>query len=343
MPYQKLIIHSIEKEQFSDVVTVVKSDDTIKINDDSIEKFCDSLVDSYRNDSRISNTKFKDGANFKKKYDEFYNGKLSFVESTKDMIDSMESILENLKSAKGGKFVFIQDNRDGNNYYYVFLIRDTKGGQIKYSKKNSKYMLNSVEYADTNNLAMAARVNHKVYQKTKENNLLNYLSFTYSGNKQHEVSDYFSNWIGAAELHKNSEYASDLKKAILKIGDFDEDEYAGTATEKLQLVLNYAQANNDDIINIYSLSEHLYGPDNRNLLRETCDAHNYIFTERFKLISASKNLFKNISVKVGEIRLQFPRNLLDNQKISIDEGTVVINDAALAAKILNDYESQAEA
>jgi len=91
------------------------------------------------------------------------------------------------------------------------------------------------------------------------------------------------------------------------------------------------------------LSEHLYGPDNRNLLRETCDTNNYIFTEKFKLISTSKNLFKNISVKVGEIKLQFPRNLLDNQVVSVDEGIVVINDAALAAKILNDYESQAEA
>jgi len=190
---------------------------------------------------------------------------------------------------------------------------------------------------------MAARVNHNVFSSTAEGSLLNYLSFTYSGTKQNEVSDYFSNWIGAAELHKNSEYARDLRKAILKIGDFDEEEYAGTATEKLQLVLSYAQANNDDIINIYSLSEHLYGPDNRNLLRETCDTNNYIFTEKFKLISTSKNLFKNISVKVGEIKLQFPRNLLDNQVVSVDEGIVVINDAALAAKILNDYESQAEA
>ena len=154
------------------------------------------------------------------------------------------------------------------------------------------------------------------------------MSFTYSGTKQDGVSDYFANWLGAAELHRNSEYANDLRKAILKIGDFDEEEYAGSATEKLQLVLNYAQSNNDDIINIYSLSEHLYGPDNRNLLRETCDENNYIFTERFKLISTSKSLFKNISVKAGEIKLLFPRCLFDNDIIIVDDVIVFIENAS---------------
>ena len=259
------------------------------------------------------------------------------------MIDSIASILEMTKTAKGGKFAFIEAEQSGNNFFYVFLIRDTKGGQIKYSEENSKYILNLIEYADTNNLAMAARVNFNIYNSSRENNLLNYLSFTYSGTKQDGVSDYFANWLGAAELHRNSEYANDLRKAILKIGDFDEEEYAGSATEKLQLVLNYAQSNNDDIINIYSLSEHLYGPDNRNLLRETCDENNYIFTERFKLISTSKGLFKNISVKAGEIKLQFPRSLFENEIIKVDDGIVVIENASLAEKILQDYESSSEA
>ena len=343
MPYHNLIIHSIEKQQFSDSITVLKSESTIEVNDESIENFCDSLVDSYRNDNRISNTKFKENSRFKGIYDSFKNGGKSFVESTSEMIDSIASILEITKTAKGGKFVFIEAEQNGNYFYYVFLIRDTKGGQIKYSTENSKYILNSIEYADTNNLAMAARVNYNIYHSSQDNDLLNYLSFTYSGSKQDGVSDYFANWLGAAELHKNSEYAIHLRKAILKIGDFDEDEFAGTATEKLQQVLHYAQSNNEDIINIYSLSEHLYGPENRNLLREICDENNYIFTERFKLVAGSKNLFKNISVKVGEIKLQFPRSFLENQTVKVEEGIVVIDDAALADKIIQDYVSNSEA
>ncbi|WP_127025016.1 nucleoid-associated protein [Flagellimonas beolgyonensis] len=342
MPYQNLIIHSIEKEQHSDEVTIIKSESTIEIVGEPIENFCASLIDAYRNDKRISNTKFKDDSRFKVLYGRYKNGEIGFVEATRELIDQMGIILQNKTAAKGGKFAFIEEDINGNSFFYAFLIRDRKGGQIQYSEENSKYILNSVEYADTNNLAMAARVNHNIFLDISTNSLLNYLSFTYSGTKQSEVSDYFSNWLGAAELHKNSEYAKDLSKAILKIGDFDEEGYAGTATEKLQLVLNYAQSNNDDIINLYALSEYLYGPDNRNLIRETCDAHDYIFTEKFKLISTSKNLFKNISVNVSGIKLQFPRNLLDNDIVKVEEGMVVINDAVLAAKILSDYESQAE-
>tara|TARA_R110000744_G_scaffold186649_2_gene306043 strand:+ start:840 stop:1628 length:789 start_codon:yes stop_codon:yes gene_type:complete len=255
MPYQNLIIHSIEKEQHSDQVNIIKSESTIEIEDESIENFCSALIDSYKNDKRISNTKFTEDSRFQEVYIEFKSGEKDFVTSTRELIDQMGIILENKKAAKGGKFAFIEEEANGNNYYYVFLIRDRKGGQIEYSEESSKYILNSVEYADTNNLAMAARVNYNVFSTMSEGSMLNYLSFTYSGTKQSEVSDYFSNWIGAAELHKNSEYARDLRKAILQIGDFDEEEYAGTATEKLQLVLSYSQANNDDIINIYSLSE----------------------------------------------------------------------------------------
>ncbi|MBW8244059.1 nucleoid-associated protein [Muricauda oceani] len=343
MPYRNLIIHSIEKEQFSDTVIVVKSKSTIDIDDESIEKFCDSLVDSYRNDNRISNTKFKENSRFKGMYDGLKKSEKTFVECTSEMVDSIASILELTKTAKGGKFVFIEAQQNGNDFFYVFLIRDTTGGQIKYSSENSKYVLNSVEYADTNNLAMAARVNYNIYKLSQNDDLLNYLSFTYSGNKQDGVSDYFANWLGASELHKNSEYAIHLRKAILKIGDFDEAEHAGSATEKLQLVLNYAMSNEDDIINIYSLSEHLYGPDNRNLIRDTCDENNFIFTERFKLITTSKNLFRNISVKVGEIKLQFPRIFLENQTVKVSNGVVVIDDSTLAEKIIQDYESKNEA
>jgi len=124
MPYQNLIIHSIEKEQHSDEVNIIKSESTIEIEDESIESFCSSLVDSYKNDKRISNTKFTDDSRFKGVYIEFKNGEKDFVSSTRELIDQMGIILENKKSAKGGKFAFIEEEVNGNNYYYVFLIRE---------------------------------------------------------------------------------------------------------------------------------------------------------------------------------------------------------------------------
>lgn len=333
MPYKNLVIHSIEKEQFSDQVHTIKSTASIEIEGESIENFCNSLKESYKNDNRISNTRFAEDSIFKKTYDIYLKGCISFVECSSELIDLISVLLKTTKSAKGGKFVFMEEKTNRNTFYYIFLIRDTKGGQIEYSEESSKYILNSVEYADTNNLAMSARINQDIYKNATDNIDLNYLSFTYSGTKQSVVSAYFSNWLGVTKLHKDNEYASALKKAIMLTGDYVDDGYSGTATEKLQLVLHYVQAKNDEIVNIYSLSEYLYGTSNRNLIRNKCDENNLIFTERFKLTPASKNLFQNISVKVSEIRLQFPRTLLEKKIIQVSDGKVVIYDAPLADKI----------
>tara|TARA_R110002020_G_scaffold259768_2_gene473837 strand:- start:189849 stop:190877 length:1029 start_codon:yes stop_codon:yes gene_type:complete len=342
MPIQKLIIHSLEKEQHTRNVTPLISEDTIEVEDDAILEFCNNLIDAYKNDSKISNSKFKENSLFKKDYDSFYWGNQNFVESTSNMMAKMELVLGNVTAAKGGKFAFIQESRDSNNFFYVFLIRDVTGGQIKYSKSKKKYILNSIEYADTNNLAMAVRVNNGIYEDQKSELRKNYLSFTYSGIKQNEVSGYFSDWVGADDIHKNSEYATDLRKAISIIGDFDEDEFAGSVTEKLQSVIGFAESNKDDIINIYSLSEYLYGRENRNLVRNTLEKNNLIFTERFPLISSSKNSFKSISAKVNNITLRFPRHYYDDEIVDVSDGIVTIRDRGLADKVMRDLNSQQE-
>ena len=334
MSLKNLIIHSLEKEQHSREVNPIISEATIGLNDDAVINFCDNLIDSYKNDNKISNSKFKTESFFKEDYDAFYSEDLTFVESTTRMIQKMEYKLSSVTSAKGGKFAFILEERDGNSFFYVFLIRDVKGGQISYSQEQKKYILNSIEYADTNNLAMAVRVNKKVYSEEEQRN---YLSFTYSGVKQHEVSGYFSDWVGADEMHKNSEYAADLKKAINQIGDILEGEFQGSVTEKLQGVLRYVESNNEDFLNLYSLSEYLYGEDNRNKLRTVLEDNNYAFTEKFQLIPSSRKQFRNISVKANNITLQFPRHLYDEEIVDVRGGIVSIKDETLANKILEDY------
>jgi len=177
MPIKNLIIHSLEKEQHNRMVKPLISEDTIDIEDEAVIKFCENLIDSYKNDNKISNSKFKDGSFFQEDYDSYYSEDSNFIQSTTKMIKKMEYKLSSVTSAKGGKFAFIQEERDNNEFFYVFLIRDVEGGQIKYSKNKKKFILNSVEYADTNNLAMAVRVNYRIYE---EEDKRNYLSFTYS-------------------------------------------------------------------------------------------------------------------------------------------------------------------
>jgi len=51
-------------------------------------------------------------------------------------------------------------------------------------------------------------------------------------------------------------------------------------------------------------------------------------------------LFKTISVKASNIKLNFPRNYVDEGIIDYDDDIVVIKDASLAQKIKADIEDE---
>lgn len=336
MSIRKVIIHGLEKKQHSKDVKPFISETILNSKNELIINFCEELVKSYKNDSKVSTAVFEEKSLFKFDIDRYNEGKIDFVEFSKDALAKMERDLKKTPAATGGKFVFL-DMTDKDNMFYVFMIRDTEGEQIKYSKEKKKFEVNQVEYADTKNLAMAVRINRRVYKSKDEQN---YLSFTYGSAKQSEVSDYFSDWVGAKDLLKAIDYSRGLKRAINIIGDVEEGDYEGSASEKLQSVITYALSNNRNKVDIYNLSEQLYGKQNRNLIRETCESNGINFTESFNLDSRSKNLFRTISVKASDIKLNFPRSYIDDGIVNYSNESVTINDKNLAQKVKDDVENK---
>ncbi|HIB37896.1 nucleoid-associated protein [Mesonia sp.] len=337
MSIRKIIIHGLEKKQHSKDVKPLESKTVLNPDDELVQNFCEDLVNSYKNESKVSTAIFNEKSLFKGDIDRYQREEINFVEFSLDALAKMEHELKGTSAATGGKFVFL-DASDKDNMFYVFMIRDTEGEQLKYSEKKKKFEINQIEYADTKNLAMAVRINRRIYNDKSGGK--NYLSFTYGSTKQNEVSGYFSDWVGAKNLLKSIDYSRGLKQAINIIGDIDEGDYKGTTSEKLQNVINYASSNSNNKIDIYNLSEQLYGKKNRNLIRETCERSDISFTESFNLDSRSKNLFKTISVKASNIKLNFPRNYVDEGIIDYDDDIVVIKDASLAQKIKADIEDE---
>lgn len=336
MSIRRIIIHGLEKKQHSKDVKPLESKTVLDPDDDLVQNFCEDLVNSYKNESKVSTAVFEEKSLFKGDIDKYESEEIDFVEFSLEALAKMEHELKGTSAATGGKFVFL-DASDKDNMFYVFMIRDTEGEQLKYSEKKKKFEINQIEYADTKNLAMAVRINRRVYRGSGKTN---YLSFTYGSAKQSEVSDYFSDWVGSKNLLKSIDYSRGLKQAINIIGDVEKGDYKGTTSEKLQNVINYALSNKNNKIDIYNLSEQLYGKENRNLIRETCERKNISFTESFNLDSRSKNLFKTISVKASNIKLNFPRSYVDDGIINYDDEIVVIKDAALAQKIKEDMEDE---
>lgn len=333
MEIKNIIIHGLDKKQYSRDIKPIISNSTLDKKSEIVIDFCKELKLSFKNDIKVSSAVFDDNSQFKEDIEKYNNNDNSFSNFTKDSLAKMEKELGKKPTSTGGKFVFLE-LYDPNKMFFIFMIRDTKGEQIKYSKDKKRFELNEVEYADTSNLAMAVRINRKIFESGDEKN---YLSFTYGSTKQNEVSDYFSDWIGAKGLLKSVDYAKSLKTAINMIGDIKEGDYQGSASEKLQSVITNASSEGENKVNIYILSEMLYGENNRNLLRETLENASLNFTQTFILNSKSKNLFRTINVKSRDLKLNFPRSYIEDEIIVVDESGVKINDENLAQKILNDY------
>ena len=304
MEIKNIIIHGLDKKQYSKDIIPIISNSTLDNKSEIVIDFCKELKSSFKNDVKVSSAVFDDTSQFKEDIEKYNNDDNSFLDFTKNSLVKMEKELKKKPTSSGGKFVFLELS-DPNRMFFIFMIRDTKGEQIKYSEDKRSFELNEVEYADTNNLAMAVRINRRIFESDEEKN---YLSFTYGSSKQNEVSDYFSDWIGAKDLLKSVDYARSLKTAINLIGDVTEGDYQGSASEKLQSVITAASSEGENKVNIYNLSEMLYGENKRNLLRETLEEASLNFTQTFILNSKSKNLFKTINVKSKDIKLNFPRS-----------------------------------
>ena len=333
MVIENIIIHGLDKKQYSKDIKPIISDSTLDKKSEIVIDFCKELESSFKNDIKVSSAVFDDTSQFKEDIEKYSNDDNSFSDFTEKTLAKLEKELGKKPTSTGGKFVFLELS-DPNKMFFIFMIRDTKGEQIKYSKDKKRFELNEVEYADTSNLAMAVRINRKIFELDEEKN---YLSFTYGSSKQNEVSDYFSDWIGAKGLLKSIDYAKSLRTAINLIGDITEGDYKGTASDKLQRVITAASSDVENKVNIYNLSEMLYGEKNKNLLRETLENASLNFTQTFIINSKSKNLFKTINVKSKDIKLNFPRSYIEDGIIITDESGVKINDKILSQKIQNDF------
>lgn len=338
MEISKIIIHELKKERESNQVELLLSEELIPINEESII-LVSALSDTYKSD-KILYAVFDDseGKYFPEKFNEYRVSERTnenFINFTRLVIGNLEGIIQPIAFATGGYFVFAEYSENGNNFVSTFLIRDVEGKILR--KTANSFAIQTVEYVDTKNLAMACRINENRIDLEEKN----YLSFTQL--RQQEISEYFKNWISIKQLESSSDYTKTLFDIISQIEPpFDPETGAEYELQTFRnLVYNYVSASPSKTVNVRELSNYFYEDENK--INNYANENNLIIDSEFRYNSTELKKFIKVEVNRDGINLKFSRGIL-NEKVRFSEqnlNQVIIESEIFANALRSKIENNA--
>lgn len=333
MELNRIIIHELRKTSGSQETELILSDELVAIDENSVG-LVDALNRSYNTD-RVLYAVFDraEGKYFPEKFDEYHRSNRNdhaFTRFTKRVIGNLETLIRPVTLATGGYFVFTEYNSNGNSFLAVFLIRDTEGKTL--SKTENSFSIDSIEYVDTSNLAMACRINYSKYEIDEEN----YLSLTQL--RQQEISEYFKNWISIEQIESSSEYTRQLYDIISQIErPINPDTDAEYELEKFRnLVYNYASSSPNRTINLRDLSGHFYNDPNK--IQDYALENDIPMDTEFRYNSRELKRFIKLEVNRDGINFKISRGVFED-KVRFDnddESLVIIESISFANALRNE-------
>lgn len=333
MKLNKIIIHELIKESGSNETELIRSEQLVDIDDNSIG-LVSALNNTYNSDKVLYAVFDKsEGKYYPEKFAEYKESKQTdedFISLTRSVIGNLETLIQPVTLATGGYFVFAEYTSNTYDFSGVFLIRDTEGKTL--SKTINSFTIDSIEYVDTSNLAMACRINHDKYDVDEEN----YLSLTQL--RQQEISEYFKNWISIEQIESSSEYTKQLYDIISQIerpvNPNTESEYEIETFRNL--VYNYASSSPNKTINLRDLSQHFY--DDPNTISNYALENDIAIDTEFRYNQRQLKRFVKLEVNRDGINFKISRGAFDD-KVRFseeDESLVIIESNTFANALRNE-------
>lgn len=332
MKISKLIVHEIKKESKNVNVQRITSNELIPVDDDS-EQLVSALLKSYSGD-KILYADFNSDPErvFPAKFRTYRTSERSdneFIKFTTEAIANLEQFIRTKFLARGGYLVFAEYVSDHIPYLTIFLIRDTEGKLLQRSKNTFK--IKTVEYLDTNHLAMACRINETKID-AKESN---YLSFT--RHRQQDVSDYFTDWISVEQLESSTEFTKALYTIINAVPcpTNAETNQPFEIDEVRHMVYENAKSNARKNINIHSISEQIFGDP--TTISSYAERNGISIDTEFRYDEHVLKKFVQLKVNRDGVSLKFSRDDSGTKvRISEENPNIVLIESKKFADALRD-------
>lgn len=333
MTLNKIIIHELNKESTSNEINLQLSDEMVSIDSNSIG-LIDALNKSYRGNNILYGIfDTSEGKYFPEKFINYHESEKTdddFIIFTKNVIGYLETLLQPVTMATGGYFVFAEYSNNGNDFLGTFLIRDTEGKTL--SKTDDSYTIDSIEYVDTSNLAMACRVNYGRFDSSENN----YLSLTQL--KQRKISEYFKNWISIEQIESSSDYTKKLYDVVTQlVRPVDPETNLEYEIQTFRgLVYNYISERPNNVVNLRDMSQYFY-EDPDTITNYVSDNDIAIDTE-FRCNKRQLKKFVKLEVKKDGIDFKISRGTFDDKVrfSDSDSSLVIIESEAFAEALRNE-------
>ncbi len=259
--------------------------------------------------SRVINAHFDDspGKLFPQKFADYQEGGGSdeeFLEYSREVLGHLETIIQGKTGAKGGYLLLADyDDAEGSRHA-VFLIRNTTGRIFR--RTRTGFDIEPVTHLDTNQLAMACRVDVGRYRRAATT----YLELTHRS--ETEVSAYFSDWIGAEETVSARDMTQSLHDLLASV-ELPSDPETGEMISQaatFERAYEHVRASPSKVVDIDALSEELYGSP--AVLAKAAKDQGIALESEFRYDTATLREMVMMRVQAEGIDMRFPRSALED-------------------------------
>lgn len=328
MTLHQVIIHELQKHGGKTGAKLRSSKGLMDHQNPEVINLIKELNDRYKNRNENygifdpqTPTRFHD--EFQKYFSNADDG--AFIEFTKSVSSDLREKIDSVAPAKGGYLIFANYS-DQRDFVGVFLIRDTNGTILRRNAQVQTFDIGKVEHIDFEKMAMACRINLKLYQDSKGR----YLSFI--NKKSDTISKYFTSWISTTDTESNEQDTLHLYK-ILKSLDVPLDD-TGRPIDRdvfLDSVFRHVTSIPDKQINIRELGQIFFKDE--NIITEYAAKNEILINTEFKGHSTALRRFIQIRAKADHIELAFQQHQYKKIVSIINENQILIESASLVDKI----------
>ena len=342
----RYIIHFLDKEKNKTKATIDYSD-KVSLSDEFSKILVEGLHKSITESPSLKNTKFKE--NNTNDFSTLLNNYLELSDDADDQTffefsKSLEKLREKINDKPfptGGYYLFIDYCIANNRYISVVLLRKKEG--LNVVKKDGIYTLDNTENINIDKIAMAFRLNFSIYLNSEtEGNKNNYLALI-TTQQDGEISGYFSEWVNAGDMIKNSANTKNFIRIINHIdlpkNDKGEDSFKSLDDFK-RAIFDHIKDKKSKTINLSDISKNFYGEGFENKIADTARDFQIDIDNEFKKDARIVRNLITIKASVDGIILSVDYDKINPDEVDIQDDYILIRSKKLAAKLKNRYNQE---
>ena len=310
----KLIIHQLQKSPSQNEPVWFKSDILARVNPTDYESL-EKMAKSFYSDGVINGSFGEpEGFDFVKSFKTYVFGgrsDKSFISFTQHASDYLLPLLKKKGGSRGGFYVFIEYERDSQNYFGIFLIRETEGRTFRLDKDSHSLQLEPSNGMDMANMAMGCQIDYLAYRTSG----VQCLTFTV---RQKEISDYFVEWVGCVEKKSSKSSTEDFQRLIKSIPNLlPVDPATGQPMQPGQFmdeVINLTEGKKTKEVDLQHIGEHFF--DDKMFLLDQAHQQNLLIDTQFAYSQPAFQKENIVEVKDDDLKLKlkFPRFRFGDRK-----------------------------